>query len=1247
MNSKPLPFLVRFEQQLARLGFGMRAKLIVLFVVIKVLPLLLLAVIAWRQSWELGEDLKHRTREIAGKAVQALSQAGDIAVNDAVIALNERATEDIERMSTGAARRVADFLYARDSDVLFAATLAPEEDAYRHFVERMRGELIKQGAWVLAPDGASWVRADQPSPRPQMVSSNEENSHSFHYRPPEDFAFVSMPLYHEMTFVDLAGQETIKVATSPLMDPERKNVSDRHNTFVKAETYFAELKKLKAGEIYVSDVIGEYIGTNLIGMYTPANAAKRGVEYTPEGAAFAGMENPLGRRFNGIVRWATPVERDGTIIGYVTLALNHDHIMNFTDHIVPTKERYTEIPDAHAGNYAFIWDHKGRSIVHPRHHSIVGYDAASGDPQVPWLEDRLFNEWQASGLSYPDFIADVPTFFEQSNSKKPAPELGKKGLVGLDCRYLNFAPQCTGWFDLTEDGGSGSFRIFWSGLWKLNTAAAIPYYTGQYGKSLRGFGFVAVGAGVDDFYLPATQTQKVINKLISDTDEELDDISADTYRAISQNLWETAAGLSASTGLMAVLVILIALWMASAFTRSITRIIDGISRFRSGEWHFRFNALVKDELGTLTDSFDDMADSLVATLKGPVILLSLDRRVRYMNAEGLGLLGVTSLADVLGKSYSDISIFDDCPACNPISALLSGAEPDVLYHQATGRYYQGQAKYLSDKNGENIGYVVNISDVTNLLEEQKHIEEQRAILETVFSGSPDILWYQDSRGRYIVVNPRFASMVGKSPEEIRGKAREDLFTPEAAASFRANAQKAIEAGAPFYTEERMHFADGHEEIMDSVRTPLFNSQGEFLGLLGVARDVSQRVAVENELRQTQLELKIAAVEAKKASEAKSAFLARMSHEIRTPMNAIIGMTGIAKRKIASDATPKEEVLAHVRQIEISAQHLLGLLNDILDISKIEAGKLELSLGSFSLSDVASNVYSIISPRCLEKNIAFEMEFDPHLEESHFISDSLRLRQVLINLLGNAVKFTPELGTISFRIRRLGASGGKTLVGFSVSDSGIGIADEVLPTLFKPFEQGSASVTRLYGGTGLGLSISKNIIGMLGGDIQVVSREGEGSIFSFELWFEDDITVTEAKVAPGDTSSLRGKRMLLVDDVEINRMIVVEVLSQSGLLIEEAADGTEAVEKFKNSPEGYYDVIFMDVQMPHMDGYEATTAIRALERPDAKSVPIYAMTANAFKDDVDHAMDSGMNGHLAKPLEPEKMFETLSKALGKQ
>ena len=1244
MKSPGPSFRVRLEQLFTALGFGMRAKLILLFVVIKVVPLVLLALLAWNQSWELGEDLKRRTTEIAEKAVRALSQTGEIAVNDAVAALDNRARDDIERMTTDTARRVADFLYARDGDVLFAASLPEEEAVYRQFVERQRGNLVKQGVWELAPDGSSWVPAEKPHPPREIISSIEENDHSFHYRPPESFEYVSKPLYREMTFIDLTGQERIKVVTSPRMNAQTRDVSDRRNTFIRAENYWAELQKLKPGEIYVSDVIGEYVGTNIIGIYTPGNAAKRGVEYRPEEMAYAGKENPHGRRFKGIVRWATPVVRDGRIAGYVTLALDHDHLMEFTDHIVPTKERYTEISDAYEGNYAFIWDHKGRSIVHPRHHSIAGYDAETGDPQVPWLEDRIYHEWQASGLSYPDFIEDVPTFVEQSNSKKPAPELTRQGLVALDCRYLNFAPQCTGWFDLTRDGGSGSFLILWSGLWKLNTAAAIPYYTGQYGKSLRGFGFVAVGAGVDDFHRPATETQKVINKLIDDTDAELDAISEDTYQAIGKNLWETATGLSLSTSLMAVLVIFIAIWMASAFTRSITRMIAGISRFRSGERHFRFNAQVKDEMGLLMDSFDDMADSLVDTLKGPVSILSLDRRVRYMNEEALFMVG-RRLEDVIGEPYTELSVFAPCPACNPISALLAGTEPEVLHHEPSGRYYQGKASYLTDSHGESIGYIVTITDVTNILEEQQYIEEQRAILDTVFNASPDILWYQDSKGRYIVVNPRFASVMGKKPEEIRGRTVEEVFPAEQALKFKANARKAIDGAAPYYAEERITFIDGHEEIVDSVRTPLFNSQGDLLGLLGVARDVSQRVKAENELLETQRELKVTAAEAKRASESKSAFLARMSHEIRTPMNAIIGMTAIAKRKLTSTPEATDEVLAHVRQIETSAQHLLGLLNDILDISKIEAGKIDLGMEGFSLYSLSSNVYSIISPRCREKNITFEMVFDEDLKDRTFISDALRLRQVLINLLGNAVKFTPELGNIGFRIRRLKAEGGRTLVGFSVSDDGIGISEEHRQHLFKPFEQANGSVAKYYGGTGLGLSISKSIVNLLGGDIHLESKEGEGSIFSFELWLEDDHGTVESAVAPGDTAALKGKRILLVDDVEINRIIVVEMLAHTGLLIDEADDGAEAVEKFIASPPGRYDAILMDVQMPHMNGYEATEAIRGMDRPDAEAVPIFAMTANAFKDDVDKALESGMNGHLAKPLEPDKLMTTLSKAMG--
>ena len=1229
---------LRIERLFARLGLGMRAKLISLFVLIKVLPLVLLALLAWRQAWELGEELKRRTAEIAVKANRALSETGELAVNDAVKALDARATEDIERMSTDTANRVASFLYSRDQDVLLAAGLTPDEAIYRDFVERLRGGIIKQGRWELAADGKFWKRADLPPTPEQITSSIAENNYSFHYRSPEQYQYETRPLYLEMTFVDLHGQERIKVTTSPRMNPKLLNVSDRRNTYVRAETYFRHLKALKPGEIYVSEVIGEYVGSRVIGMYTPENAAKAGEEFRPEESAYAGAENPLGKRFKGIVRWAAPVVEQNRIIGYVTLALDHDHLMEFTAHITPTRDRYTEIPDASGGNYAFIWDHKGRSIVHPRHFSITGYDAETGDPQAPWLEDRIYDEWQASGKSYVDFIEDIPTFAQQSNGKKPAAPLTKKGLIGLDCRYLNFAPQCTGWFDLTRDGGSGSFLILWSGLWKLNTAAAIPYYTGQYGASKRGFGFVTIGAGVVDFHRPAAETQKVIDKLIAATDQDLTRSSEETRQAIGRNLLETAMGLSASTLAMVVLVILVAIWMASAFTSSIKRLIQGISRFRAGERHFRFHAEIKDEMGALSDCFDEMADSLVDSVKGFMVITDLDRKILHANPEGLSIAGKT-LEEVLGRVYDDISIFPAGSVYQPIDAFLEGREPEVYHYAPTDKYYKGKASHLTDKDGKNIGFIVSTNDVSDIVAEQRKREEQRALLDTIFSSSPDIMWYQDKDGRYLAVNPRFASLAGSNPEQILGHTVDEVLPASMAVQIKKNDFLALCSSTPLYAEEEVYFSDGHHEVVDTVRRPLFNSRGELVGMLGVARDVSQRVAVESELRATQLELEKAALAANKASESKSNFLARMSHEIRTPMNAIIGMTHITKRKLMDELPPDDEILNHVRQIEASSNHLLGLLNDILDISKIEAGKIELSEESFDLNKLAANVSAIIGTRCQEKNIEFEVRIE-ELEQSRFLCDALRLRQVLINLLGNAVKFTPECGKIIFLIRRVERKDGRSLVFFAVSDTGIGISEQVLATLFTPFEQGGGHISRTYGGTGLGLSISKSIVKMLGGDIQVSSAEGRGSEFSFAIWLKEDNNEAAAVVSVDDTSMLRGKRVLLVDDVSVNRIIVIEQLSSTGMLIDEAEDGMAAVEAFAASPAGHYDMILMDVQMPRMDGHQASEAIRALDRPDARSVPIIAMTANAFKEDVDQAFAHGMNGHLAKPLENDKLMETL-------
>ncbi len=975
-------------------------------------------------------------------------------------------------------------------------------------------------------------------------------------------------------------------------------------------------------------------------MYTPERTAKAGLPFEPEKNAYSGKENPVGKRFKGLVRWGMPVTRDGAIIGYVTLALDHDHIMEFTNHLMPTAERYTEIPDASGGNYAFIWDHKGRSIVHPRHHSIVGYDPQTGDPQVPWLEDRIYDEWRNSGESYADFIPDVPTFVEQSTSKKPAPALTKDGLVGLDCRYLNFAPQCTGWFDLTRDGGSGSFDILWSGLFKLTTASAIPYYTGQYARSKRGFGFVTIGAEVDDFHRPATETKKVIDGIIAASDAELTKNAADTQNAIQNNLLGTAYRLGLSTTFMAVLVILIAIWMASIFTGRITALIDGISRFRSGERHFRFKAQTRDEMGALADSFDEMADSLVASVKGMIISTDLDQKIIHANDECLGTIN-KSLPELLGRFYSEVSIYPQGSEYDPITCLLSGKEPKTLYHPASGKHFRGAAAFLTNTLGEAKGYIITSSDVTAMAEERRKIEEQRALLDTVFTYSPDIIWYKDKDGHYLTINPRAEDFLGKKAPAARGHTDLELLPPETAATFMEYDSDAMAKGQPTHTEETLVFADGHTEILDTVRTPIYDQSGDIVGILGVCRDITRRVEIENSLKKTESELQMAVLAANKASESKSEFLARMSHEIRTPMNAIIGMTSIAKRKLADSRVSQDEIQNHMDQIEVSSQHLLGLLNDILDIAKIEAGKLELAEEAFDLPKLAENVAAIIRPRCREKNIDFSVDIR-NLGSSAFISDPLRLRQVLINLLGNAVKFTPSSGKISFLIEQLERDANKSLLSFSVSDTGMGIPQAKLLSIFQPFEQADRDIAKNYGGTGLGLSISRNIVKGLGDDIRVSSTPGQGSSFSFEIWLREAGSSPVEAQRIDYTARLKGKKALLVDDVDINRIIVQELLSAADMRIDEADNGQAAADAFAKSPVGYYDIIFMDVQMPEMDGYEAASAIRRMDRADAASVPIIAMTANAFKEDVEKALAHGMNAHLAKPLEYEKLLEVMTR-----
>jgi CheY-like chemotaxis protein len=311
------------------------------------------------------------------------------------------------------------------------------------------------------------------------------------------------------------------------------------------------------------------------------------------------------------------------------------------------------------------------------------------------------------------------------------------------------------------------------------------------------------------------------------------------------------------------------------------------------------------------------------------------------------------------------------------------------------------------------------------------------------------------------------------------------------------------------------------------------------------------------------------------------------------------------------------------------------------MSKIESGKFVLSEEAFVLKTAMTEVQNIIKQRCGDKNIFFAVNLED-IPEHGVMGDKLRLKQVLINLLGNAVKFTPEGGNISFLVDIISENEPSITCRFTVKDSGIGMTEEQIGKLFKAFEQADASIAQRFGGTGLGLSISQTLVGYMGGVINVQSVPGEGSAFDFTLTLQKTVIEEEnecqVNAAP---PNLTGKRLLIVDDIEINRTILGAILADTNAEIIEAGDGQEAVDIFLSSPKKHFDLIFMDIQMPRMNGYQATEALRASGRSDAVSIPIIAMTANAYREDVERALASGMNGHLSKPIDICAIMKMLS------
>ena len=520
-------------------------------------------------------------------------------------------------------------------------------------------------------------------------------------------------------------------------------------------------------------------------------------------------------------------------------------------------------------------------------------------------------------------------------------------------------------------------------------------------------------------------------------------------------------------------------------------------------------------------------------------------------------------------------------------------------------------------------------------------EQVQRRLSTAVEQSPASIVITDLEARITYVNRAFCQASGYSADEVIGQNPSILQSGETPSETYQSMWDTLTAGEVWRGELLNQRKDGSHYVEQATISPVRGSDGAISQYVAVKEDVSEQRRIEQELtaHRQQLqhlidvrtsELALAKEAAEAANQAKSAFLANMSHEIRTPMNAIIGLNYLLLKSPLNDAQ-RDKLL----KVTGASEHLLQVINDILDLSKIESGKLELERQAFNPLDALQAAAVVIRDQAASKGL--QVTVDAGTLPGQVIGDAKRLRQVLINFAGNALKFTRE-GDIRLSGELLADDGATQVCRFTVSDTGLGISPQDVPRLFKPFEQLDASTTRQYGGTGLGLAIARHLAVLMGGEVGVDSTPGQGSSFWITARFQTGGDLPGQVADSGDMRRLRG-RVLLVEDEPLNREIGCDLLNAVGIAVETADDGLTAIECFA---QGGFDLILMDIQMPGLDGLDATRRIRSLA--DGQTVPIVALTANAYAEDRQRCVDAGMNDFLAKPVDPDALYAILGKYL---
>ena len=651
---------------------------------------------------------------------------------------------------------------------------------------------------------------------------------------------------------------------------------------------------------------------------------------------------------------------------------------------------------------------------------------------------------------------------------------------------------------------------------------------------------------------------------------------------------------------------------------------------------------------------DQYQRALLDNFPFAVWLKDAESRFLAVNQGFVQLFGQHNAEELVGKNDFDIAPAELAEGyrADDRDVLASGkkknVEEEIIDADGKRHWFETYKAPIFDATRSVVGTVGFARDITDRKQVELALSRERAMLGTLVNTLPDLIWLKNSEGVYLNCNNRFEQFFGVPVSSIIGRTDYDFVSKELGDFFREHDKMAMEKNGPSINEEAITFAsDGHREILETTKIPMRDDEGKLIGVLGIGHDVTARKQAEAELEQHRhhleelvekrtRELAMAKEAAETANVAKSAFLANMSHEIRTPLNAITGMAHILRR---SGLTAQQA--DKLDKIENAGSHLLRIISDVLDLSKIEAGKFTLEDAPVHVEAMLGNVAVLLGPKARDKDLSFNIETAPIPRNLH--GDITRLQQALLNYVANAIKFT-ERGHITLRVKQEAQTDKTATLRFEVEDSGIGIAPEALPKLFNAFEQADNSTTRKYGGTGLGLAITKKIAEVMGGSAGASSSAGKGSTFWFTAVLRKGAQTIEKTSRDGEVGAGQviqrehaGKRILLTEDEPINREIARMLLEDIGLEIDLAENGREAVEK---AGSGNYAAILMDMQMPVLDGLDATRQIRRL--PGHQATPILAMTANAFAEDKDQCLEAGMDDFIAKPVAPEILYETLLK-----